>query len=109
MKIANLLMPKSTSGSHVTNEDQMDPAVTAVGGGAVSVIDLSTNRITDTVCLGVGAPTQMVLSPDKTRAYIVDYDHIAVLCTLCCVVFFFVSVVAWPLFVSLVFCGVCFF
>jgi DNA-binding beta-propeller fold protein YncE len=53
-----------------------------VRGGAVSVIDLSTNRITDTVDLGVGAPTQMALSPDKTRAYIVDYDHIAVLCTL---------------------------
>jgi YVTN family beta-propeller protein len=53
-----------------------------VHGGAVSVIDLSINRITDTVELGVGAPTQMTLSPDKTRAYIVDYDHIAVLCTL---------------------------
>jgi DNA-binding beta-propeller fold protein YncE len=51
-------------------------------GGAVSVIDLATNRITDTVELGIGAPTQMVLSPDKTRAYIVDYDHVAVLCTL---------------------------
>jgi YVTN family beta-propeller protein len=50
-------------------------------GGAVSVIDLSTNQITDTIELG-GAPTQMTLSPDKTRAYIVDYDHVAVLCTL---------------------------
>jgi YVTN family beta-propeller protein len=37
-------------------------------GGAVSVIDMS--------------PTQLTLSPDKTRAYIVDYDHVAVLCTL---------------------------
>jgi YVTN family beta-propeller protein len=53
-----------------------------VSGGAVSVIDMSTNRITDTVELGIGAPTQMVLSPDKTLAYIVDYDHIAVMCTL---------------------------
>ena len=52
-----------------------------VGGGAVSVIDLSANRITDTVELGVGAPTQMALSPDKTRAYVVDYDRVAVLCT----------------------------
>jgi YVTN family beta-propeller protein len=51
-------------------------------GGAVSVIDMSTNRITDTIELGIGAPTQMTLSPDKTRAYIVDYDHVAVLCTL---------------------------
>jgi YVTN family beta-propeller protein len=50
-------------------------------GGAVSVIDLSTSQITDTIELG-GAPTQMTLSPDKTRAYIVDYDHVAVLCTL---------------------------
>jgi YVTN family beta-propeller protein len=53
-----------------------------VHGGAVSVIDMSTNRITDTIELGIGAPTQMTLSPDKTRAYIVDYDHVAVLCTL---------------------------
>lgn len=51
-------------------------------GGAVSVIDMSTNRISDTIELGIGAPTQMTLSPDKTRAYIVDYDHVAVLCTL---------------------------
>src|SRR5258705_3416980 len=51
-------------------------------GGAVSVIDMSTNRITDTTELGIGAPTQMTLSPDKTRAYVVDYDHVAVLCTL---------------------------
>jgi DNA-binding beta-propeller fold protein YncE len=51
-------------------------------GGAVSVIDMSTNRITDTIELGIGAPTQMTLSPDKTRAYIVDYDHVAVMCTL---------------------------
>jgi len=51
-------------------------------GGAVSVIDMSTNRIADTIELGIGAPNQMTLSPDKTRAYIVDYDHVAVLCTL---------------------------
>ena len=51
-------------------------------GGAVSVIDMSTNRITDTIELGIGAPTQMTLSPDKTLAYVVDYDHVAVLCTL---------------------------
>jgi YVTN family beta-propeller protein len=53
-----------------------------VRGGAVSVIDMSSNRITDTIELGVGAPTQMTLSPDKTRAYVVDYDHVAVLCRL---------------------------
>jgi YVTN family beta-propeller protein len=51
-------------------------------GGAVSVIEMSTNRVTDTIELGIGAPTQMLLSPDKTRAYIVDYDHVAVVCTL---------------------------
>jgi YVTN family beta-propeller protein len=53
-----------------------------VRGGAVSVIDMSTNRITDTVELGIGAPIQMTLSPDKSRAYVVDYDHVAVICTL---------------------------
>ena len=45
-------------------------------------IDLSTGRITDTVELGIGAPTQMTISADSTRAYIVDYDHVTVLCTL---------------------------
>ncbi len=51
-------------------------------GGAVKVVDLSTGRITGTAELGVGAPTQMTMSADKTRAYIVDYDNVTVLCTL---------------------------
>lgn len=50
-------------------------------GGAVHVIDLSVNRVADTVEIG-GAPTQLVMSPDHARAYIVDYDRVAVLCTL---------------------------
>ena len=50
-------------------------------GGAVQVIDLSTYTVTDTVILG-GAPTQLAMSPDLARAYIVDYDRVAVLCTL---------------------------
>ena len=50
-------------------------------GGAVQVIDLSTYTVTDTVTLG-GAPTQLAMSPDLARAYIVDYDRVAVLCTL---------------------------
>ncbi|MDY6995955.1 MAG: hypothetical protein SW019_05130 [Actinomycetota bacterium] len=50
-------------------------------GGAVQVIDLSTYTVTDTVELG-GAPTQLSMSPDLARAYIVDYDRVAVLCTL---------------------------
>jgi YVTN family beta-propeller protein len=52
-----------------------------VRGGAVWVVDMSVDAITDIVELG-GAPTQMTLSPDGTRAYIVDYDRVAVLCTL---------------------------
>ncbi|MFG1930908.1 YncE family protein [Mycobacterium sp. NPDC048908] len=51
-------------------------------GGAVSVIDVATSRVTDTIELGIGAPTQMVLGPDKTRAYIVDYDRVVVVCML---------------------------
>jgi len=51
-------------------------------GGVVVAIDLSTSQITETVELGIGAPTQMTLSDDASRAYIVDYDHVAVLCTL---------------------------
>lgn len=50
-------------------------------GGAVHVVDLAANRVTDTVEVG-GAPTQLVMSPDRARAYIVDYDRVAVLCTL---------------------------
>jgi YVTN family beta-propeller protein len=65
-------------------------------GGAVSVIDMSTNRITDTVELGVGAPTQMTLSPDTSRAYIVDYDHVAVMCMLTHTVVNTVTVEARP-------------
>ena len=45
------------------------------------VVDLATLRITDSVSLG-GAPTQLVMSADQTRAYIVDYDRVAMLCTL---------------------------
>lgn len=50
-------------------------------GGAVHVIDLSANKVADMVEVG-GAPTQLVMSPDQARAYIVDYDRVAVLCTL---------------------------
>ena len=64
-------------------------------GGAVSLIDLTTNRITDTIDLG-GAPTQMTLSPDKSRAYIVDYDQVVVLCTLSLEVVNTVTVTAKP-------------
>ncbi|MGB0876250.1 MAG: YncE family protein [Mycobacterium sp.] len=49
-------------------------------GGAVHVVDLSANRVTDTVNIG-GAPTQLVMSPDHARAYVVDYDRVVVLCT----------------------------
>ena len=51
-------------------------------GGAVKVVDLSNGRVTGTAELGIGAPTQMTVSADKTRAYIVDYDNVTVLCTL---------------------------
>ena len=50
-------------------------------GGAVVVINLTTGRITGTAELGIGAPTQMTVSADGTRAYIVDYDNVTVLCT----------------------------
>ena len=64
-------------------------------GGAVSVVDLTTNRITDTIDLG-GAPTQMTLSPDKSSAYIVDYDQVVVLSTLSLEVVNWVTVIARP-------------
>ena len=50
-------------------------------GGAVHVVDLASMRVTDTTNLA-GAPTQLVMSSDQSRAYIVDYDRVAMLCTL---------------------------
>ena len=51
-------------------------------GGAVKVVDLSTGPHHRHRRTRVGAPTQMTMSADKTRAYIVDYDNVTVLCTL---------------------------
>lgn len=50
-------------------------------GGVLNIVDLSTGRITSAVALG-GVPTQLAMGTDQTRAYIVDYDRIVVLCTL---------------------------
>lgn len=50
-------------------------------GGVVAVVDLATATVRDRLELG-GAPTQMVLGPDATRLYVVDVDHVAVLCPL---------------------------
>lgn len=69
-------------------------------GGAVHVVELSTNRLTDTVELG-GAPTQLVMSPDHARAYIVDYDRVTVLCTLTLEVVDSLSIDARPSCVAL--------
>lgn len=69
-------------------------------GGAVHVIDLSTNKVTDTVKIG-GAPTQLVMSPDHARAYVVDYDRVAVLCTLSLEIVDSLSVDARPSCVTL--------
>lgn len=52
-----------------------------VRGGVIAVVDLAANAVTGVVGIG-GAPTQMAITPDGTRLYIVDYDHVAVLCVL---------------------------
>ena len=49
-------------------------------GGAVHAVKLSANKVTDTVEIG-GAPTQLVMRQKHDRAYIVDYDRVAVLST----------------------------
>lgn len=49
--------------------------------GVVHTVDLSAGAVVDAVEVG-GAPTQMVLSPDATRAYLVDYDRVTVWCAL---------------------------
>lgn len=51
-------------------------------GGSVNVIDLSTGDVTHSIDLGVGAPTQMAISADNTRLYVVDYDGVTAVCTL---------------------------
>lgn len=50
-------------------------------GGSIDVVDLAANAVTASVAIG-GAPTQLAVSPDGTRAYVVDYDRVAVFDTL---------------------------
>lgn len=64
-------------------------------GGSVHVVDLAAGRITHVVELG-GAPTQLALGADGTRAYVVDYDRVVVLCTLTLKVVGTVAVEARP-------------
>ncbi|MBU9766445.1 YncE family protein [Mycobacterium sp. TNTM28] len=49
--------------------------------GVVHTVDLSAATVVDAVQVG-GAPTQLVLSADATRAYLVDYDRVVVWSTL---------------------------
>lgn len=49
-------------------------------GGVLYFVDLAANRITDTVRVA-DAPTQLVLSTDGTRAYVVDYGQVVVAST----------------------------
>jgi DNA-binding beta-propeller fold protein YncE len=46
-------------------------------GGSIDVIDLGANVVIDRIAMG-GAPTQLTVSPDGSRAYVVDYDRVAV-------------------------------
>ncbi|MDT5066173.1 MAG: hypothetical protein QOK02_2328 [Mycobacterium sp.] len=48
--------------------------------GVLHAIDLVANRIVASVPVAT-APTQLALSVDGTRAYVVDYDHVVVLST----------------------------
>ena len=49
-------------------------------GGVVHTINPAARKVIDTAAIG-GAPTQLVLSPDATRAYIVDYDGVVLFST----------------------------
>lgn len=49
-------------------------------GGALHFVDLIKNRITGMVTVAQ-APTQLALSDDGAHAYVVDYDHVAVIDT----------------------------
>ncbi|MCV7210903.1 YncE family protein [Mycolicibacterium canariasense] len=48
--------------------------------GAIVVVDLAAFAVTGTVAAGA-LPIQMALSADGSRAYVVDYDQVSVLCT----------------------------
>lgn len=48
--------------------------------GKIVVVDLAAFTVTGTVAAGA-LPIQMALSADGSRAYVVDYDQVAVLCT----------------------------
>lgn len=49
-------------------------------GGVLHFIDLAANRVTGMVTVAE-APTQLALSDDGTRGYVVDYGHVAVVST----------------------------
>jgi DNA-binding beta-propeller fold protein YncE len=67
-----------------------------LAGVSVHVVDLAEGAVTDTVELGIGAATQIVMGANDTRAYIVDYDRVAVLCTVTLEVVDTISVPARP-------------
>lgn len=46
-------------------------------GGSIDIVDLAANAVVDSVAIG-GAPTQLTVSSDGARAYVVDYDRVAV-------------------------------
>lgn len=46
-------------------------------GGALDIVDLRAHTVIDAIAVG-GAPTQLAISPDGTRLYVVDYDRVAV-------------------------------
>jgi DNA-binding beta-propeller fold protein YncE len=48
--------------------------------GVLHVVDLVANRVTAAVSVGV-APTQLALSSDGSRAFVVDYGQVHVFCT----------------------------
>lgn len=49
--------------------------------GELYLVDLAAGRVTGRYPIG-DAPTQLVLSADGARAYVVDYDRVTVFCTL---------------------------
>ena len=64
-------------------------------GGVLNVVDLPTGRVSGVVELG-GAPTQLAMDAGRTRAYVVDYDRVVVLCALTLDVVGTIAVAAQP-------------
>ena len=71
--IRDVALVPDGSAAHVLTDDPRH-------GGAIDIVDLLSGKVVAHQPIG-GAPVQIALSPDTTRAYVVDQEHVSVICT----------------------------